>query len=45
MVAGDETPEAKLQKLHLARQKGTEIYIPSASEADSILTHPFFHAV
>jgi hypothetical protein len=25
MAAGDETPEAKLQKLHLARQKGTEM--------------------
>jgi hypothetical protein len=24
MAAGEETPEAKLQKLHLARQKGME---------------------
>jgi hypothetical protein len=36
MAWGEETPDAKLQKLHLARQKGTDTYTPNAaSRSDS----------
>jgi hypothetical protein len=37
MAAGEETPEAKLQKLHFARQNGTETYTPRVVADDDVL--------
>jgi ATP-binding cassette, subfamily B, multidrug efflux pump len=42
--SGDETPDAKLQKLHFARQNGTLTYTPSRPACAKPFIIPFFHA-
>jgi len=42
--SAEDTPEAKLQKLHFARQNGTLTYTPSPSPRANLLIIPFFHA-
>jgi len=44
MWSAEDTPEAKLQKLHFARQNGTLTYTPSRSACTDPLIIPFFHA-